>query len=323
MRIRLEHVSKGLGRKLAVDDVSLDVADGELMFLLGPSGSGKTTLLRMVAGFVDPDEGRIFFGERDMSGVAPNKRNAAMVFQNYAVWPHMTVFENIAYGLRVRRADAAEIRRRVGEAIEAVRLVGMEGRRPGQLSGGEQQRVALARALIVRPDVLLFDEPLSNLDAGLRVEMRDEIRRLFNHGLLTGIYVTHDQIEALSVADRIAVMREGRIQQTGAPQELYDRPANEFVADFVGDINLFGGECPLAATLGVTPGRRFGFRPEKVLCGSDGISALVKDAVFLGSRFELTLEVDGTRFRAWHPSPLKRGERIGFKVLREHVLEFA
>lgn len=322
MRVRIESVTKRYGGKAVVDGVSLGVQDGELVFLLGPSGSGKTTLLRMVAGFIDPDEGRIVFGDRPMNGVPPHKRNTALVFQHYAVWPHMSVFENIAYGLRVRGVDRTELERRVDEAIAKVRLGGLERRRPGHLSGGEQQRVALARAIIVRPDILLFDEPLSNLDAGLRLEMRDEIKRLFQEGSLTGIYVTHDQTEALSVADRIAVMRGGRIEQMGTPREVYDRPTNEFVAEFVGDINLFGGDCALGAALGVPAGKRFGFRPERVRLGGDGVAANVMGTTFVGSRYDVMLEVGGACLKAWHDGPLAPGDHMVFSVPPQHILVF-
>ncbi|HPA21332.1 MAG TPA: ABC transporter ATP-binding protein [Verrucomicrobiae bacterium] len=322
MRVTLESVSKRYGPNCVVDRVSLDVGEGELVFLLGPSGCGKTTLLRMVAGFVDPEGGRVLFGGRPMEGVPPHKRNTAMVFQNYAVWPHMTVFENVAYGLRVRGIPEVALRKRVAGAIERVRLDGLERRRPGQLSGGQQQRVALARAIVVDPDVLLFDEPLSNLDARLRVEMREEIRRLFEDRRLTGIYVTHDQVEALSLADRIAVMREGRIEQTGTSSDVYDRPANEFVADFVGELNVLDGGSPLGEALGVSRGRRFGFRPERVRIGAGGVVGRIVSATFLGSRFDVVLEMGGARIKAWHGSAMRVGETARFDVPREHVLEF-
>jgi iron(III) transport system ATP-binding protein len=224
-----------------VKSVSLDVADGELFFLLGPSGCGKTTLLRMLAGFYQPDDGDILFGDRPMNGVPPNRRNTGMVFQNYALWPHLSVFENVAYGLDVRNIDGTERSRRVEEALAIVRMNDYAARSPTQLSGGQQQRVALARALVIRPDVLLLDEPLSNLDAKLRLEMREEIRRIHRETKLTTIYVTHDQQEALALADRIALMRDGNIEQVGTPLDMYRRPSTPFVTEFLGAAHFIEG----------------------------------------------------------------------------------
>ena len=234
----------------AVDEVSLRVEPGELFFLLGPSGCGKTTLLRMIAGFIDPNAGSITFNGRDVTRTPPNKRNTGMVFQSYALWPHMTVAQNVAFGLGVRKVAPAEKQRRVAEALAQVRMDGFEGRRPTQLSGGQQQRVALARALVVRPDVLLLDEPLSNLDAKLRLELRSEIRRVCKDSGLTTVYVTHDQKEALSMADRVAIMDAGRVIQTGTPRELYRRPRSRFVAEFLGEADF------LAATVASKEGDR-------------------------------------------------------------------
>jgi iron(III) transport system ATP-binding protein len=224
-----------------VKSVSLDIADGELFFLLGPSGCGKTTLLRMLAGFYQPDAGDILFGDRPMNGVPPNRRNTGMVFQNYALWPHLSVFENVAYGLDVRNITGTERSRRVGEALGIVRMSEFAQRSPAQLSGGQQQRVALARAFVIRPDVLLLDEPLSNLDAKLRLEMREEIRRIHRETKLTTIYVTHDQQEALALADRIALMRDGSIEQVGTPLELYRNPHSPFVSEFLGAAHFIEG----------------------------------------------------------------------------------
>ena len=232
----------------AVDRVSIEISPGDLYFLLGPSGCGKTTLLRMIAGFIDPDEGQILVsrggaGEsrpemRDITHLAPNKRNTGMVFQSYALWPHMTVEQNVSFGLGVRKVDKGERARRTKEALELVQMGHLAKRRPNQLSGGQQQRVALARALVIRPDVLLLDEPLSNLDAKLRHELRDEIRRVCKESGTTTIYVTHDQKEALSMADRVAIMRAGKVVQEGTPLDLYRRPASRFVAEFLGETNL-------------------------------------------------------------------------------------
>lgn len=237
MRVATKNLSKNFGQTPALRGVSIEVQSQELFFLLGPSGCGKTTLLRLLAGFYEPDAGDLFFGERPMKGVPPHRRNTGMVFQNYALWPHMTVAQNVAYGLEVRSVAGDEKKRRVGEALEIVRMGAYAGRLPNQLSGGQQQRVALARALVIRPDVLLLDEPLSNLDARLRLEMRNEIRRIHAETRITTIYVTHDQKEALSMAHRIAVLRDGQIEQVGEPRTLYRKPASRFVADFLGDTN--------------------------------------------------------------------------------------
>jgi ABC-type Fe3+/spermidine/putrescine transport system ATPase subunit len=241
--VRLEKLRKVFdNRVVAVDDVDLVVNHGEIVAVLGPSGCGKTTLLRLVAGLEEPTSGRIFFDDRDVTSLPTQERNTAVVPQTWALWPHMTVFENVAYGLRLRKKKLKlteeEIRRRVVEALELVDLVGLEERRPFQLSGGQQQRVALARALVVQPEVLLLDEPLANLDAKLRLELREVVRRIAKKLSITTIYVTHDQEEAFAVADRIAVMNAGRLQQLGRPEEIYHKPANFFVANFVGRSNV-------------------------------------------------------------------------------------
>lgn len=236
--ITVTNLSKHFGSVKAVDDVSLQVEPGTLVCLLGPSGCGKTTTLRMIAGFEDPTAGRILIGDEDITQVPPYARPTAMVFQSYALFPHMTVFENVAYGLRARRAPKEEIAASVPEAIELMELQGQEQKSPPQLSGGQQQRVALARALVIRPKVLLFDEPLSNLDALLRVRMRSEIRQIQRQLGITSLYVTHDQEEAFSIADKVAIMNEGKLIQLGAPRELYREPADRFVAEFVGLSNI-------------------------------------------------------------------------------------
>jgi len=241
MKVSLHNITKRFGTTPVVNAVTLDVADGELFFLLGPSGCGKTTLLRTIAGFYMPDTGELKFGDRDVTTLPPNKRNTGMVFQNYALWPHMTVAGNVEYGLDVRKIPSAEKTQRVTAALAAVRMTEFADRPATLLSGGQQQRVALARALVVNPDVLLLDEPLSNLDAKLRLEMREEIRRLHKETGLTTIYVTHDQAEALSLADRVAVMNLGRIEQVGTSRELYRSPSNEFVRDFLGAANFVEG----------------------------------------------------------------------------------
>ena len=241
MKITVHGLSKRFGAVVAVDTVTLEIADGELFTLLGPSGCGKTTLLRLIAGFHRPDAGRVRFGDRDVTDLPPYARNIGMVFQNYALWPHMTVFQNIAYGLRLRRLRGPALAARVEEGLRKVNLSGLGARYPGQLSGGQQQRVALARALVLNPDILLLDEPLSNLDAKIRLQVRAEIRTLQQELGITTVYVTHDQEEALSLSDRVAVMREGRVLQLGPPRELYERPRTRFVADFVGTNNLVAG----------------------------------------------------------------------------------
>jgi iron(III) transport system ATP-binding protein len=241
--IRIENVRKVFGGTVtALDGLNLEIGAGELFFLLGASGCGKTTLLRCIAGLETPTEGRIFFGETDVTELAPHKREAAMVFQSYALWPHLTVGQNISFGLEERKVPKAEIKKRVAEALEMVQLGGYGERSIDQMSGGQQQRVSLARALVVKPRCLLLDEPLSNLDAQLRVEMRREIRRIVKENGLTGIYVTHDQEEALAMADRMAVLSWGKIGQVGTPEEVYRTPVNSYVAGFIGETNLIPGE---------------------------------------------------------------------------------
>lgn len=245
--ILIRHVTKKFGAQLALNDVSLEIQRGELFFLLGPSGCGKTTLLRSIAGFHMPNKGSIFFDDEDVTKLPPHKRGAAMMFQSYALWPHMTVAENVAFGLEQRRRPSKEIDQRVGDALSLVKMSGMGQRHIQQLSGGQQQRVALARALVVRPGVLMLDEPLSNLDAKLRIEMRSEIRRICKESGLTGIYVTHDQKEALSMADRMAIMDAGKLAQVGSPMEVYRQPASRMVAEFIGETNLMDGTVKQAS----------------------------------------------------------------------------
>ena len=245
--VRLEHISKiyqdPKTKKdfYAVKDCNLDIKPGSFITLLGPSGCGKTTTLRMIAGFESPDEGEIYLGGEPINALTPNKRDTAMVFQSYALFPHYNVFDNVAYGLKLRKVSKAEIERRVEEILALVELSGMESRMTNQLSGGQQQRVALARALVVEPGVLLFDEPLSNLDAKLRVQMRTEIRRIQQKLGITAIYVTHDQAEAMSISDQIILMKSGVIAQMGTPMEIYYHPNSEFVADFIGECNFLKG----------------------------------------------------------------------------------
>ena len=250
--VELRGLRKSYGSTVVVDGVDLQIEHGQLVCLLGPSGCGKTTTLRLLAGFLEPDGGEIVVGGRRLSArgrvVPPERRGMSMIFQSYAVWPHMSVFDNVAYGLKLRGLARSEIERRVGAILDTVRLGGLGERYPGELSGGQQQRVALARALVVEPETLLLDEPLSNLDAHLREEMRFEIRRLHEQYRITTVYVTHDQAEAMVIADRIAVMNQGRIEQVGTGEDIYERPRTEFVARFIGQTNL------LAGTVGPEPG---------------------------------------------------------------------
>jgi iron(III) transport system ATP-binding protein len=239
--IRIQKLTKRFGATTALRSLDLEINPGELFFLLGPSGCGKTTLLRTLAGFHIPEEGRIFFGNEDVTRMAPHKRNTGMMFQSFALWPHMTVAENVAFGLEERRVSKAEVRRRVGETLESMRMGEFAGRRPSQLSGGQQQRIALARALVIRPSCLLLDEPLSNLEARLRLEMRTEIRRVCKDFNLTTLYVTHDQKEALSISDRMAILEAGSILQVGAPRDLYCRPSSRAVAHGLGESNFIEG----------------------------------------------------------------------------------
>jgi iron(III) transport system ATP-binding protein len=305
VKVEASHIELSYGATRVLRDISLAVEPGEFFALLGPSGSGKSTLLRLIAGFNQHQSGTLTIGGRDVTGVPPWKRNVGMVFQNYALWPHMTVAANVAFGLEERRLPHPEVKRRAEAALELVGLTGYGERRPSQLSGGQQQRVALARTLAIEPQVLLLDEPLSNLDAKLRVQMRRELRRLHDRLGITTIFVTHDQEEALTMCDRIAVMDQGVIQQVGTPAELFDRPANRFVAQFVGSVNLFEGsirrggerwifasaelgEVALPAALAASEAARaeIAFRPHAVLLGTPaGADAIALDGVVAGAEF--------------------------------------
>ena len=320
MTITVNHLVKSFGPDArVVDDVSFEIRPGEMFFLLGPSGCGKTTVLRMLAGFLQPDGGDILFEKKRMNGIAPQDRNTAMVFQNYAIWPHLTVYENVAYGPRARKLG--DFDRRVKDALRVVRLEDLAQRKPAQLSGGQQQRVALARALAVEPDLILLDEPLSNLDARLRLELRGELLRIHRETRTTCLYVTHDQEEALSLADRVAVMNRGRIEQTGTPREIYEHPVNEFTARFMGEINILAPDSPLIAQLNGPPARRLGFRPEAAELGSEGIAAVVKHATYLGSKTELTVETSGgPTLKLWTISSVPIGETVRFRVAPEKLI---
>jgi iron(III) transport system ATP-binding protein len=241
VRIAVQNATKRFGAMAAANDVTLTVEEGELFTLLGPSGCGKTTLLRLIAGFYMPDEGEIRFDDRRVNEMPPHERGIGMVFQNYALWPHMTVAQNVAYGLKLRKVPSGDVEQRVHAVLEKVKLGGLDQRYPGQLSGGQQQRVALARALVLNPEILLLDEPLSNLDAKIRIQVRAEIRKLQKELGITTIYVTHDQEEALTLSDRIAVFDKGRLLEVGPPKTLYETPKTRFVADFIGINNQIEG----------------------------------------------------------------------------------
>ena len=347
-RLRLERVSKRFTREgqsalAAVNDVSLTVEPGELLTLLGPSGCGKTTTLRMVAGFEQPDAGRVYVGEQDVTELMVYRRSIGFVFQSYALFPHLTVFENVAYGLRVRRLAEATIRTRVGRVLELVGLPGYERRFTNQLSGGEQQRVAVARAVVVEPQLLLFDEPLSNLDAKLRVQMREELSRLQRQLAITTVYVTHDQEEAMAISDRIAVMRQGSIAQVGTAEELYRAPRSAFVAQFIGRVNLvesrvreaaggrvavdlWGSSLSVPADDAYATGQRLFLvlRPEalalvpesaKAAEGEVIVPGVVRSRTFLGEKVEYAVEVAGALLQAVTYDPARRGVlEVGARV---------
>jgi iron(III) transport system ATP-binding protein len=351
--VKFDHVTKTLGQSRAVDGLTLEIKPGELFFLLGPSGCGKTTALRLVAGFYMPDEGRIIFNERDQSRVPPHKRNTGMVFQNYALWPHMDVWNNVAYGLKMRRVAEEEKKKRVARALETVQMEAYAARLPNQLSGGQQQRVALARALVVEPDVVLLDEPLSNLDAKLRLEMRAQIKDIHRKIGRTMIYVTHDQAEALSMADRIAVMRHGCIVQVGTPRELYTRAESVFVAEFIGGTNLLPGtleepgdilavRTPVGLIHALNGVKGIGrgdmvfcsVRPESMRLRPDGgstsdqlneLTGEVQSIMYLGESEQYTLRLDdGTFVRAVEFNPTAKradvGDRAALQVHARDVI---
>ncbi|MBM3528625.1 MAG: ABC transporter ATP-binding protein [Alphaproteobacteria bacterium] len=326
--VELRGLTKRYGSLAVVDNVSMRIEHGTLVCLLGPSGCGKTTTLRLIAGFVEPSEGEIRVGDRVVStperSLPPERRNMSMIFQSYALWPHMTVTENIVYGLKLRKLDAATIKQKLGAILATARLEALAGRYPGELSGGQQQRVALARALIVEPETLLLDEPLSNLDANLREEMRFEVRRLHDEYRYTTVYVTHDQSEAMTTADVIAVMNHGKIEQAGSPEDIYDRPRSEFVARFIGMSNVLRGKT-LDSTHVSLAGAPLKVTGEPLKTGGDTavsirqhqiqilsskpadqanvVPATVVRQVFLGSSRDYMVEAaDGTQLRVVTPA---------------------
>ena len=324
--IRLDHVSKQIGTTLAVADVNLEIKQGELFFVLGPSGCGKSTLLGLIAGLSTPSAGHIWFDDEEVTDLATDRRSAVMCFQSYALWPHLSVRENVRFGLDVRKVAHETAEKRVDEMLELVRMSAYGARKPTQLSGGQQQRIALARALAVRPRCLLLDEPLSNLDAKLRHEMRSEIRRICKSVRLTTLYVTHDQKEALAIGERVAVMFDGKLVQVGTPEALYHRPETPFVAEFISHANLFHGRVveatptgvrletelgPLVAELGsrkkpVGPRVTLGIRPDQIRVASaegpelpahNSLGASLRETSFLGETSEHILEVNGRSLR--------------------------
>lgn len=325
--IRLTGLEKHFGDVRAVDGVDLEIGDGEFFSMLGPSGSGKTTVLRLVAGFEQPTAGSIELGGRDVTGTAPFERDVNTVFQDYALFPHMSVLENVAYGLRVRGVGRSERRTRALEALGTVRLDHVADRRPTQLSGGQRQRVALARAVVVRPKVLLLDEPLGALDLKLREQMQVELKQLQRDLGITFVFVTHDQEEALTLSDRVAVFNDGRIVQLGSPQEVYERPVDEYVASFVGTSNLFDAEA--ARTLLGRAGR-FALRPEKIHlaagadavardgadgAGRDSVRGVVAETIYLGVGRRVVVDTEqGARLVVLEPSTataaVERGDSV-------------
>ncbi len=312
--LQLVGLHKVLGGRVIINNLDLTVNKGEMVSLLGPSGCGKTTVLRMIAGFLIPDAGKVIFGGRDVTVIGPDKRPSAMVFQNYALWPHMSVFKNIAYPLKIRKMSKDEIERRVHGILELVNLMHHKDSRPSQISGGEQQRVALARALVQEPDILLLDEPLSNLDAKLRVKVREDIRALHNRHGITTVIVTHDQDEALSISDRIAVMNNGRIEQFSTPQELYDNPATEYVANFIGSLNRIEGDFQNGRVVEGT--NVVGIRPEDVYFSATQIPgsypATVDLVVPRGHFYELYLTREDVKIRAFASSNVPMAGQSGY-----------
>jgi iron(III) transport system ATP-binding protein len=323
--VRLENISRRFGETVALKGINLQIAAGELFFLLGPSGCGKSTLLRLIAGLLDPTSGKIFFNDRDVTDLPTQERNAVMCFQSYALWPHMTVKQNILFGLSARNMPANQRQERLREVLRLVQLQDLADRKPAALSGGQQQRVALARALAVQPDCLLLDEPLSNLDAKLRLEMRSEIRRICKSAGFTTIYVTHDQKEALAVADRLAVMKDGRIAQVGTPAEIYQQPASSFVADFLGQTNLLrgtvirrdgwavfvmtnAGEIAAIADGNTPENVIISIRPERIrfagtkTIGVNRIAGKIVESTFGGDATEYVLAAGGERIRLIAPA---------------------
>jgi ABC-type Fe3+/spermidine/putrescine transport system ATPase subunit len=300
--VRIEGLAKSFNGRTVLDIDALEIQDGEFFALLGPSGCGKTTTLRSIAGLAEPDRGRILIGGRDVTAVPSSERNLGMVFQRYALFPHLTVAENIGYGLTEHKVAPSERDARVSDTLALIGLPDLGARYPHQLSGGEQQRVALARAIVYRPDVLLLDEPLSNLDAKLRVTMRAELKRLHWSLQLTTVFVTHDQQEALALSDRIAVMRDGRIEQIGTPSQIYEQPASMYVADFVGGTNLLRDDA----------GSTIAVKPERVRLGpASGVDepGVIVGVSYLGSAYSYLISIRGQQIEARAAQPVMIGGR--------------
>ena len=332
--VLLKDIEKRFVPEVAVlDKLNLEIAPGELFFLLGPSGCGKSTLLRILSGLTAADSGEIIFDGKEVSQLPPEKRQAAMVFQNYALWPHLTVFENVAFGLRIRKVSGQELKKRVMEALEMVHLADCADRRVPSLSGGRQQRVALARALAVDPPLLLLDEPLSNLDARLRDAMREEISNICGKRGFTALYVTHDRQEALSMADRMGVMKDGKIRQVGTPRELYERPADKFTAQFLGDINFIEGKISgdeFSAPFGsfklsaANSGKGCGaVRPERVhFVENGGFDAEIISGSYFGDTCQWHCRAAGVELmvREFAPRMRKAGDKVKLEIENDYLL---
>lgn len=320
--LELKGLSKVLGGRVIIDNLDLQVNKGEMVSLLGPSGCGKTTTLRMIAGFLIPDSGTVTLAGKDVTTIGPEKRPSAMVFQNYALWPHMTVFKNVAYPLKVRKVNKAEIEKRVHDVLGVVNLMHHKDSRPAQISGGEQQRVALARALVQEPDILLLDEPLSNLDAKLRVKVREDIRDLQRRLGITTVIVTHDQDEALSISDRIAVMKEGKIEQFSTPEDIYNKPATEYVANFIGSLNRYEGSYSQGQ---IASGKDVvGVRPEDVTFDSKSSAGAVEATVSLvvprGHFHEVYLKRSDVEIRAFISSDVPAVGAKGYAKIHKALI---
>ena len=336
--VRIENVIKDYGDFRAINGVDLTIEEGELFTLLGPSGCGKTTLLRMIAGFNTIEDGKIYIGDTCINNIPAHKRNIGMVFQNYAVFPHMSVKKNVAYGLEARKIPKDEIERRTMEALRMMKIEDLADRQPSQLSGGQQQRVALARAIVIRPGLLLMDEPLSNLDAKLRVEMRSVIRKLQQEVGITTIYVTHDQEEAMAISSRIAVMNAGKVEQVGKPSEIYITPANRFVANFIGTSNFLKGKAedgmieilgraklPAKLKDNYTGDILISVRPQQIRLEESkegALNGVIQTTTFLGDHIEYDIQVDGMEQNILATKPIVQAERFFEKG--DHVsLNFA
>ncbi|SES98219.1 iron(III) transport system ATP-binding protein [Natronincola peptidivorans] len=350
-KVYLENLNKtfittGNDKVVAVNNINLKIKPGEFATMLGPSGCGKTTTLRMIAGFEMPTQGKVYIGEENVATKTPDKRDTAMVFQNYALFPHMNVFNNIAYGLKIQKRPKSEIKERVQRILKMMKMEDFSERVPGQMSGGQQQRVSLARALVMEPGVLLFDEPLSNLDAKLRIHMRDEIRKIQQNVGITSIYVTHDQEEAMAMSDKVIIMNAGVIEQEGTPQEIYQRPVNEFVANFIGRANIIDGEIEgisgkdaivnihgisyrTKAYKNFQTGQKIRavIRPEGVIVGKQDFIVKVEKSVFMGQNQEYGVDFFGANLEISENNPTgktiyRAGEQmgIGFEERALHIL---